>query len=130
MMGRELALQAYRLGADVTVVHNSEFPCVENIRYEGKIPSGSPLTIEFELLPKLLQDVITEYNPLTVAFKLGWDEEDKAESMLNAGVRMVVVNTPDVMGAESGTFTILKEGLRTVVSGNKEEVAAAIWSAL
>lgn len=166
MMGRELALQAYRLGADVTVVHNSEFPCVENIRistalemreavltlckergidiyvsaaaisdfapvrYEGKIPSGSSLTIEFELLPKLLQDVITEYNPLTVAFKLGWDEEDKAESMLNAGVRMVVVNTPDVMGAESGTFTLLKEGLRTVVSGNKEEVAAAIWSAL
>jgi len=30
-MGRELALQAFRLGADVTVVHRNVFPCVQNI---------------------------------------------------------------------------------------------------
>jgi len=30
-MGRALALQAYRLGADVTVVHQDTFPCVNNI---------------------------------------------------------------------------------------------------
>ncbi len=30
-MGRALALQAYRLGADVTVVHRDTFPCVNNI---------------------------------------------------------------------------------------------------
>jgi phosphopantothenoylcysteine decarboxylase/phosphopantothenate--cysteine ligase len=30
-MGRALALQAYRLGADVSVVHQDTFPCVNNI---------------------------------------------------------------------------------------------------
>ena len=33
-MGRALALQAYRLGADVTVVHRDTFPCVDNVRIE------------------------------------------------------------------------------------------------
>lgn len=31
-MGRALALEAFRLGADVTVVHRDTFPCVRNIR--------------------------------------------------------------------------------------------------
>ncbi len=33
-MGRALALQAYRLGADVTVVHRDAFPCVDNVHIE------------------------------------------------------------------------------------------------
>ncbi len=33
-MGHELALAAFRLGADVTVVHNDSFPCVENVHAE------------------------------------------------------------------------------------------------
>lgn len=35
MMGRALALEAYRRGAEVTVVHADRFPCVENV------PAGS-----------------------------------------------------------------------------------------
>ena len=31
MMGRALALEAFRLGAEVTVVHRDHFPCVKNI---------------------------------------------------------------------------------------------------
>lgn len=31
LMGRAIALEAFRLGADVTVVHRDTFPCVENI---------------------------------------------------------------------------------------------------
>jgi phosphopantothenoylcysteine decarboxylase/phosphopantothenate--cysteine ligase len=31
MMGRALALEAYRRGAEVTVVHADRFPCVENV---------------------------------------------------------------------------------------------------
>jgi phosphopantothenoylcysteine decarboxylase/phosphopantothenate--cysteine ligase len=31
LMGKALALWAYRLGADVTVVHGDTFPCVENV---------------------------------------------------------------------------------------------------
>jgi len=34
-MGRALALWAYRLGAEVTVVHNDTFPCVDNIHVES-----------------------------------------------------------------------------------------------
>ncbi|MDO9326199.1 MAG: bifunctional phosphopantothenoylcysteine decarboxylase/phosphopantothenate--cysteine ligase CoaBC [Methanoregula sp.] len=33
-MGRALALQAYRLGAEVTVVHRDSFPCVNNVHIE------------------------------------------------------------------------------------------------
>jgi len=33
-MGRALALHAYRLGADVTVVHRDTFPCVDNVRID------------------------------------------------------------------------------------------------
>ncbi|HOX35384.1 MAG TPA: bifunctional phosphopantothenoylcysteine decarboxylase/phosphopantothenate--cysteine ligase CoaBC [Methanoregulaceae archaeon] len=31
LMGRELALEAYRLGAEVTVIHRDRLPCVKNI---------------------------------------------------------------------------------------------------
>jgi phosphopantothenoylcysteine decarboxylase/phosphopantothenate--cysteine ligase len=31
MMGRAVALEAFRLGADVTVVHRDRFPCIRNI---------------------------------------------------------------------------------------------------
>jgi phosphopantothenoylcysteine decarboxylase / phosphopantothenate---cysteine ligase len=31
LMGRALALEAFRLGADVTVVHRDSFPCIRNI---------------------------------------------------------------------------------------------------
>jgi phosphopantothenoylcysteine decarboxylase/phosphopantothenate--cysteine ligase len=34
LMGRALALQAYRLGADVTVVHRDTFPCVDNVHVD------------------------------------------------------------------------------------------------
>ena len=34
LMGRALALQAFRLGADVTVVHADRFPCVNNVHAE------------------------------------------------------------------------------------------------
>ncbi|WP_321508638.1 bifunctional phosphopantothenoylcysteine decarboxylase/phosphopantothenate--cysteine ligase CoaBC [uncultured Methanoregula sp.] len=34
-MGRALALQAFRLGADVTVVHRDTFPCVNNLSTES-----------------------------------------------------------------------------------------------
>ncbi len=34
-MGRSLALQAFRLGADVTVVHADEFPCVKNVKADS-----------------------------------------------------------------------------------------------
>ena len=34
-MGRELALEAFRRGADVTVVHRDRFPCVDNVHADS-----------------------------------------------------------------------------------------------
>ena len=165
-MGRALALEAFRLGAEVTVVHAGSIPCVRNVRAttaaemrqvvlrvcrdegvdiyasaaaisdfapecrEGKIPSGSPLTVRLNPLPKVIDEVAAACSPVTVAFKLGWDEEERAKAMLDAGARMVVVNAPPAMGAAEGSFRIMTADSVTDVSGSKEEVARAIWSGL
>ncbi len=166
LMGRSLALEAFRLGADVTVVHAGAFPCVRNIhattaadmreavlsvcredgvdiyvsaaaisdfapeRWEGKIPSGSPLAIRLNPLKKIIDEVMATFHPVTVAFKLGWHEEERAQAMLEAGANMVVVNTPPAMGAVEGSFRLMTAGGVTDVTGSKEEVAAAVWSGL
>jgi phosphopantothenoylcysteine decarboxylase/phosphopantothenate--cysteine ligase len=166
LMGRAIALQAYRLGADVTVVHRDRFPCVKNIRVTsakemrnevisvfknskvdiyvsaaaisdfaprpraGKLRSGSPSTIDLEPLPKLIDEVMETYHPITCAFKLGGEGELKAEEMLGSGITMVVVNGPGAMGAEEGEFVLLSSGKRQVIKGNKEDVAEAIWKTL
>ena len=165
-MGRALALEAFRLGADVTVVHSGTFPCVRNVhaasaadmrsavlavcregvdiyasaaaisdyapeRREGKIPSGSSLTVRLDPLPKVIDEVMAACRPVTVAFKLGWHEEERARAMLEAGARMVVVNAPPAMGAAEGSFRLMTAGGATRdVTGSKEEVAAAIWAGL
>jgi phosphopantothenoylcysteine decarboxylase/phosphopantothenate--cysteine ligase len=166
MMGREIALQAFRLGAEVTVVHADHFPLVRNLhvetaaemrkavlglldgeafdfyisaaaisdfapeRREGKIASGKGISIGLAPLPKLIDRVAGRTGLRTVAFKLGWDEEAKAQAMLDAGVDLVVVNTPAVMGSEEGAFTLLSASGRTELQVTKEEVAAALWSEL
>ncbi|WP_342678058.1 bifunctional phosphopantothenoylcysteine decarboxylase/phosphopantothenate--cysteine ligase CoaBC [Methanofollis sp. UBA420] len=164
-MGRALALEAYRLGASVTVVHAGHVPCVENVHVEtagemmeavlagvgkgadyylsaaaisdfaparaaGKIPSGAPVEIGLRPLPKVLDAVQRIFSGTVVAFKLGWDEEARAAAMLDAGVAMVVLNTPPAMGAAGGEFVLMKSDSRRTVTGTKEEVAEAIWSAL
>ncbi|MDD1719712.1 MAG: bifunctional phosphopantothenoylcysteine decarboxylase/phosphopantothenate--cysteine ligase CoaBC, partial [Methanoregulaceae archaeon] len=165
-MGKALALQAYRLGAEVTVVHNGRIPCVRNItvssasemrsavlgicreqgadyyisaaavsdfapvRQKGKIPSGRPVTIVLEPLEKIIDEVVAMCHPVTVAFKMGWDEEKRAEAMLSSGIRMVVVNTPEAMGAAAGEFVIMTAGGKQRVKGSKEEVSTSVWDAL
>ncbi len=165
-MGQALALEAFRLGAEVTVVHNGSFPCVRNIhvtsaaemreavlrvcqdvgvdiyvsaaaisdyapeRREGKIPSGSPLTVRLNPLPKIIDEVMAACRPVMVAFKLGWDEEERARAMLESGAKMVVINAPPAMGAAGGSFCLMTAGGVTDVTGSKEEVAAAVWSEL
>jgi phosphopantothenoylcysteine decarboxylase / phosphopantothenate---cysteine ligase len=166
MMGREMALLAYRLGADVTVIHNGIFPCVRNItvqsaaemreavhsifreegadiyvsaaaisdfsprRVKGKIRSGAPVTLDLEPLPKLLEEVLEFYHPVTIAFKLGRDEEEAANAFLDRGVKIVVLNTPDAMGAPEAEVTILSRDGKRTFGGSKEEVAAAVWTVL
>jgi phosphopantothenoylcysteine decarboxylase/phosphopantothenate--cysteine ligase len=166
-MGREMALEAYRLGAEVAVVHGGDsIPCVQNVaagsamemreavhrifrdegadiyvsaaaisdfspeRVEGKIRSGRPVTLRLEPLPKLLDEVLSGYRPVTIAFKLGRDEDAAAQGMLDRGVAVVVVNGPEAMGAAGSGATILTAAGGTAAGGSKEEVAAAVWKAL
>ena len=51
----------------------------------------------------------------------------QAEKMLESGISLVGVNAPESMGGESGDYRLLSSGGERKVSGNKEEVAAAIW---
>ena len=99
-------------------------------RQEGKIPSVSPLTVRLTPLPKIIDEVMAACHPVTVAFKLGWHEDERAQEMLETGLRMVVVNAPPAMGAAEGLFSLMTFDGVTEVSGSKEEVAAAVWSGL
>ncbi|MDD1693911.1 MAG: bifunctional phosphopantothenoylcysteine decarboxylase/phosphopantothenate--cysteine ligase CoaBC [Methanoregula sp.] len=163
-MGRELALQAFRLGADVTVVHRDTFPCVKNIpadtademrtavlsnlaeyggadiyisaaaisdftphTKDGKIPSGKPASIDLLPLPKLLDEVVKQYAPFTVAFKIGRKPEQQAKSMIRSGVGMVLMNYPETMGSPQGAYELLRKGGSARIAGTKEEIAVTIW---
>ena len=166
-MGREVALQAYRLGADVTLVHSGEdVPCVRNVRvtsagemaeavlgiaeregfdiyvsaaaisdfaperHAGKIPSGKPVDLRLNPLPKLLDRVREACHPRIIAFKVGGSGVRAARKMLADGVDLVVVNPADVMGAGEGDFTILGKDTRIRMKGSKEEAAAILWDAV
>jgi len=163
-MGRALALQAFRLGADVTVVHRDTFPCMNNIHVEtaadmssavlsylsenngadiyisaaaisdlapvmmnGKIPSGKAVRLELEPLPKLLDRVMRDYAPLTIAFKLGRRPEKKAKAMFDHGVAMVLMNAPETMGRETGEYLRLDKLGTERLQGSKDEIAARVW---
>jgi len=162
-MGRELALQAFRLGADVTIVHRDTVPCVKNIpietagemreavlrslrengadyyisaaaisdfapkRMKGKIPSGKPVTLDLEPLPKILDEVKEAYTTTIIAFKIGDAPEKQVEAMLEHGVAMVVTNTPENMGSDHGEYVCMTDSGKVLVSGTKDEIAAALW---
>lgn len=163
-MGREMALAAFRLGADVTIVHSGdEILSAKNIQAKsagemhdavikvmeednpeyyvtaaaisdfapekcnGKVPSGAETEIRLRVLPKLVDEVITKFSSKIIAFKLGWEETDKAKEMIDNGIALVAVNTPESMGKESGKYLLMSPKKVTEVSGRKEEIAAAIW---
>jgi phosphopantothenoylcysteine decarboxylase/phosphopantothenate--cysteine ligase len=162
-MGRALALEAFRLGAEVTVVHRDTFPCITNIHAEtaaemrtavlkhlakqgetdlyisaaaisdfapkpvdGKIKSGKNARIELEPLPKLLNEVLERYHPITIAFKLDRSPETGARHMLELGVHIVLMNTPETMGSHSGEYVMLGSQGRKTLAGTKEEIAAQV----
>ena len=165
-MGRALALQAFRLGADVTVIHRDMFPCVNNVfvetademrcavhrcfsergadiyisaaaisdfapkKVEGKIPSGKPVNLLLEPLPKVLSEVIQHYNALIIAFKLGRTPEKMAKAMITQGVAMVLMNTPESIGSACGEYMLLTRNGELPLNGTKEEIAKEIWNAV
>jgi phosphopantothenoylcysteine decarboxylase / phosphopantothenate---cysteine ligase len=163
-MGQELALEAYRLGADVTLVHNDTIPCVENVpvetsgemreavkkylkkgspdlyisaaaisdfapqKVDGKIASGKTVTLDLSPLPKLI-DRVLKHKTRVIAFKIGRTPLPEAKVLLARGAWMVVTNTPESMGAATGSYRILTGKTKTgiPVAGTKEEIAARIW---
>ena len=163
-MGRALALHAFRLGADVTVVHRDTFPCVNNVfaetaddmrravhrcfakkgadiyisaaaisdfapeKMKGKIPSGSPVNLLLEPLPKLLAEMIEKYRPLTIAFKLGDPTGKMAKLIIEQGAAMVLTNEPETMGSAQGEYMLVTCDGEHPLRGYKDEIAAAVWN--
>jgi phosphopantothenoylcysteine decarboxylase / phosphopantothenate---cysteine ligase len=161
-MGRSLALHAFRLGAEVTVVHRDAFPCINNVfaetaddmrhavhhcflekgadiyvsaaaisdfapeKVKGKIPSGRPVHLVLEPLPKLLTEVMEKYHPLTIAFKLGDSTGKMAKAMIEQGAVMVLTNEPETMGSARGEYLIVTRDGKYPLNGSKDEIAAAI----
>jgi len=165
-IGKALALQAFRLGAEVTVIHRDMFPCVTNIfvetademrsavhrcfseigadiyisaaaisdfapkRVKGKIPSGKPVNLFLEPLPKVLSEVIGQYNSLIIAFKLGRTPNKIAKKMISQGIAMVLMNAPESMGSDHGEYMLMTKNGEFPLNGTKEEIANAIWNAV
>lgn len=164
LMGRALALEAFRLGAEVTVVHRDWFPGVKNVpadsaadmrdavhrcfstgggadiyisaaaisdfspkRIRGKIPSGKKISLVLEPQPKLLDDVMRNWAPVTVAFKLGTAPEQQSRNMLDKGVTAVLMNPPGTMGSRDGEYTLLSAKARCELKGDKEAIAHGFW---
>ena len=166
LMGRALALEAFRLGAGVTVVHRDTFPCVTNVpaesaadmrravrrcfskdgadiyisaaaisdfapkKYPGKIPSGKKTSLELSPLPKLLDEVIRDFAPVTVAFKIGRDTETQARTMLKNGVTAVLTNTPETMGSREGEYILFTGRKKKTLRGSKDAIAHEFWKDL
>lgn len=162
-MGHALAMEAFRLGADVTVIHRDTFSCVANIHVEtagdmrkavlnhlkknkgtdlyisaaaisdfapeavkGKIPSGKPAGINLEPLPKLITEVIQQYHPFTIAFKIDRSPEKGARAMLTNGAAIVLLNTPETMGSAEGHYILLDKQEKTALNGTKDAIAERV----
>ncbi|NLV28299.1 MAG: bifunctional phosphopantothenoylcysteine decarboxylase/phosphopantothenate--cysteine ligase CoaBC [Methanomicrobiales archaeon] len=162
IMGQELAFEAFRLGAEVTILHRDTIISCRNIRIStaasmydaveaeikenkpdiyisaaaisdfapvkvpGKIPSGEPVSITLDPLPKILDAVLGNI-PIVVGFKLGDDSFQGAEKMLDAGVTMALANTPDNLGSSTGSYILLDKNSRTKLSGSKQDIARQIF---
>jgi len=161
-MGQELAYEAFRLGAEVIIIHRDTINPLKNIRAStarsmgdairsvlnekipdiyisaaaisdfapeqicGKIPSGKPVSIALKPLPKLL-DLTLGKIPIIVAFKLGYAAREEAGALLRQGVSMVLANTPENLGAEEGTYTVMDASGSHTISGKKHEIATAVF---
>jgi phosphopantothenoylcysteine decarboxylase/phosphopantothenate--cysteine ligase len=96
-------------------------------RYKGKIPSGEKVSLELEPQPKLLDEVIRQWAPLSVAFKLGMAPEKQSKQMLAQGVSAVLMNSPKTMGSTEGEYTLLSAKGQTKLKGSKVAVARGFW---
>jgi phosphopantothenoylcysteine decarboxylase / phosphopantothenate---cysteine ligase len=99
-------------------------------RYQGKIPSGKKTRLELEPLPKLLDEVIHKWAPLTVAFKLDDAPLQKSKQMINKGVRMVLMNSPKTMGSSEGEYRLRSAKGSMTLKGSKDAVAHAFFKDL
>lgn len=98
--------------------------------HPGKIPSGAPIALSLIPLPKLIDEVLIRHRVPVVAFKMGYDELERARKMLDSGIGLVVINRPDVMGSEESRVTVLGgSGFRKEAIGTKDEVAREILDA-
>jgi phosphopantothenoylcysteine decarboxylase/phosphopantothenate--cysteine ligase len=96
--------------------------------HEGKLRSGQTLPLTLRPLPKLIDEVITRYHIPVIAFKIGEDEEERAEVLIAKGASLVVINGPEAMGSDTTEAVISGASGREQVKGTKRELAERIWA--
>lgn len=72
-MGQELALEAFRLGADVTIIHRDTIPCVTNVRIETAADMAQAVEVSIKNNPPAIYisaAAISDFAPVRVAGKI------------------------------------------------------------
>ena len=161
-IGNELAFEAFRLGANVCIIHRDQICIGENIRtttaasmydavnqifsekrvdiyissaaisdfaperVKGKIPSGEPVSITLNPLPKILDLTIGKASVI-VAFKLGDSAVNNAQDLLIKGVTLVAANTAENLGNDNGEYTIIDRNGFDKITGPKKVIAKSLF---
>jgi phosphopantothenoylcysteine decarboxylase/phosphopantothenate--cysteine ligase len=134
-MGRELALQAFRLGAEVTVVHAGHFPVVRNVAASNAAEMREAVhrlfaeeAFDYYLSPAAISD----YAPVRVAGKIpsGQSPVIALEPLPKILAEVVERYHPVALafklgGTESEAEAMLAPGIRMVVCDTAEEMGSS-----
>jgi phosphopantothenoylcysteine decarboxylase / phosphopantothenate---cysteine ligase len=136
-MGRALALEAFRLGAEVTVVHRDTFPCVTNIPAET---AGEMQAAVLDFLAAhegtdlyISAAAISDFAPERVDGKIksGKSATLKLEPLPKLLSAVLEQYHPATLGfkldrfPESGAHRMLKEGVRWVLMNEPDTMGSA-----
>jgi phosphopantothenoylcysteine decarboxylase/phosphopantothenate--cysteine ligase len=139
LMGRELALEAFRLGAEVTVVHAGHVPVVRNVTASSAGEMRDAVhrlfgeeSFHYYLSPAALSD----YAPVRVKGKIPSGQspvlrlEPLPKLLPEVVERYHPVTVAFKMGGESGAREMLAQGVRLVVQDTPQEMGSAAGSFL
>jgi phosphopantothenoylcysteine decarboxylase/phosphopantothenate--cysteine ligase len=137
-MGRELALQAFRLGAEVTVVHAGQFPAVRNVAASSAAEMRDAVhrlfaeeSFDYYLSPAAISD----YAPIRVAGKIpsGQSPVIRLTPLPKILAEVVERYHPVTLafklgGGDDEAEAMLSQGVRMVVCDTAGEMGASAGS--
>jgi phosphopantothenoylcysteine decarboxylase/phosphopantothenate--cysteine ligase len=135
LMGRELAFEAFRMGAEVTVVHSGHFPVVRNVHAAtaSEMRDAVHRLFENESFDYYLSPAaISDYAPIRVAGKIASGESPVLALEALPKILTEVVERYHPMtvafkigGEEGAAERMLVSGIRMVVRDSPEAMSAS-----